>query len=200
MQKYLALHRKAFTYTPLKYAVKTKEFWSRLNTLDLQGDETIGDLIDSDQYHGPDAFEYAMMELALKKMEYRHRKGIDAQMYKEAKTISPARKSNSMIDYLFKPVPHRERIANKFKTKLQKTHKIRQSRVLKFASGECARRVRFKRVQQYIMSKRSMKTGNQALVFQGRIGDNAKSINVIMGQWKKRQRVQCCQSWTSLCL
>ena len=30
-----------------------------------------------------------------------------------------------------------------------------------------------------------MKTGNQALVFQGRIGDNAKSINVIMGQWKK---------------
>ena len=43
----------------------------------------------------------------------------------------------------------------------------------------------FKRVQQYIISKRSMKTGNQALVFQGRIGDNAKSINVIMGQWKK---------------
>ena len=84
----------------------------------MQGDETIGDLIDSDQYHGPDAFEYAMMELALKKMENRYRKGIGAQMYKEAKAISPARKSNSMIDYLFKPVPHRERIANKFKTKV----------------------------------------------------------------------------------
>ena len=185
MQKYLALHRKAFTYTPLKYAVKTKEFWSRLSDLDLQGDETIGDLIDSDQYHGPDAFEYTMMELALRKMENRHRRGIGAQVYKEAKTLSPARKTNSMIDSLFKPVRQRERTVNQVKTNLHKKHKMRQSRVLKFASGECARKIRFKRVQQYIMSKRSMKTGNQALVFQGRIGDNAKSINVIMGQWKK---------------
>ena len=40
-------------------------------------------------------------------------------------------------------------------------------------------------MQQYISSKRVMKTGKQAMVFQGRIGDNAESISVLLGQWKK---------------
>ena len=57
-----------------------------------------------------------MMELALRKMENRHRKGIGAQMYKESKTLSPARKTISMIDSLFKPVRRRERTVNQVKT------------------------------------------------------------------------------------
>ena len=127
--------------------MKTKEFWSRLSTLDLQSDKSIADLMNHDQYHGPDAFEYTIMELALKKMENQHRKGNGAQIYKEAKILSPGRKSDSMIDSLSNFIPHRESIASQVETNSQKKHKMRQGRFLrslpqenvqeKFGPDEC---------------------------------------------------------------
>ena len=197
-QKYLKLHSKAFMYTPLKDAKKTKAFWKIDNKVELNGDETIADLIKLDHGHGPDAFELAIMELALKKrnndrsvQEQRKNDAIKKKADGEGR-VSLKRETDYIMEYLFNPsyLNQNADVETQVKDKMtfnsiNKNFKLKQGHVITFPSDEIVKKVHKNRIDKYLISKQQMYGPKHALVFQGSVGTTEEDIQIILDQWEK---------------
>jgi hypothetical protein len=187
-QKYLKLHSKAFTYTRLKNAKKKKQFWTVDNDIGLNGDETIEELVNLDDNHGPDAFELIMMELAVKKMKNTHKLKRQNADKKDEEVLLKLN-TVSLIDYLFNPSyfnaqsnPGNDK---KIFNYINKNLKTKQGHVIKFPSRETVKRVHTKYIDKYLIKRQKSYGLKHALIFQGSVGTSEQDIGVILDQWKK---------------